>query len=106
MKAWTGVLQPLAEPELLARPSDMQAHYVRVAELLEDIGVQRVGLPHIRPLEGKFWEVRMQGRDGISRALYGAVYSRRACWCGMSLRRRPKPHRAVANAREHMEALA
>ena len=35
---------------------------------LQDVGPQRVGLPHIRPLEGKLWEMRMQGRDGIARA--------------------------------------
>jgi len=47
---------------LLALPADMQARFLRIAELLQDLGPQRVGLPHIRPLEGKLWEMRMQGR--------------------------------------------
>lgn len=32
------------------------------------MGPQRVGPPHMRPLEGKLWEMRVQGRDVIARA--------------------------------------
>ena len=77
MNNWTVTLHPLAEPELQALPTDMRARFVHIAELLEGFGPQHVGLPHIRPLEGKLWEMRMQGRDGISRALYAAVQGRR-----------------------------
>lgn len=65
MDKWTVTLHPLAEPELLALPADMQARFVRIAEMLEDFGPQNVGLPHIRPLESKLWEMRMKGRHGI-----------------------------------------
>ncbi len=67
----------LAEPELRALPADMRARFLRVAELLESFGPQHVGLPHVRPLGGKLWEMRMQGRDGIARAVYAAVRGRR-----------------------------
>lgn len=60
---WTVVLHPQAEPELQALPSDRQARFLRIAELLEDMGPQRVGLPHVRPLQNKLWEMRMQGHD-------------------------------------------
>jgi phage-related protein len=26
--------------------------------------------PHVKHLEGKLWEMRMKGRDGIARAIY------------------------------------
>ena len=58
-------------------PADIRARFLHIAELLQDFGPQRVGLPHIRPLEGKLWEMRMQGRDGIARAIYVAVKGRR-----------------------------
>lgn len=74
---WTVALHPLAEPELRALPADMRARFLRVAELLESFGPQQVGLPHVRPLGGKLWEMRMQGRDGIARAVYAAVRGRR-----------------------------
>ena len=77
MTDWTVTLHPLAEPELHAMPADIRARFLHIAELLQDFGPQRVGLPHIRPLEGKLWEMRMQGRDGIARAIYVAVKGRR-----------------------------
>jgi phage-related protein len=70
------VIHPLAEPELQALPADMKASFLRIAELLEDFGPQHVGMPHVRPLEGKLWEMRMQGRGGIARAIYAAVQGR------------------------------
>lgn len=77
MSDWTVTLHALAEPELLALPADMRAQFLHIAEMLEDLGPQRVGLPHIRPLESKLWEMRMQGRDGIARAVYVAIQDRR-----------------------------
>ena len=73
MNNWTVTLHPMAEPELMALPADMRARFLHIAEMLESFGPQRVGLPHIRPLEDKLWEMRMQGRDGIARAEYRTV---------------------------------
>ena len=77
MSNWTVTLHALAEPELLVLPADMRARFLHIAEMLEDLGPQRAGLPHIRPLESKLWEMRMQGRDGIARAVYVAIQDRR-----------------------------
>lgn len=76
MNPWTVRVHPLAEAELKALPSDLQASFLRIAELLETFGPMKVGMPHVRPLEGKLWEMRMQGRDGIARAVYAAVHER------------------------------
>lgn len=46
-------VHPLAETELKALPGDMQARFLHIAELLEAFGPQKVGMPHIRPLEDK-----------------------------------------------------
>jgi phage-related protein len=54
----------------------MQARCLRIAELLEEFGPRGVGMPHVRPLGAKLWEMRMQGRDGIARAVYVAVHDR------------------------------
>ena len=61
-----------AESELARLPADMRARFLRIAELLEEFGPQQVGMPHVRPLDGKLWEMRMTGRDGIARAIYVA----------------------------------
>ena len=105
MNDWTVTLHPLAEPELLALPSDMQARFVRIAELLEEFGPQRVGLPHIRPLESKLWEIRMQGRDGIARAVYAAVHQRRLVVLHVFVKKtQTTPRSAIKTALDRLEA--
>jgi phage-related protein len=74
---WTVVVTPEAEAELLAMPADIQARFLHIGELLAAFGPQNVGMPHVRPLEGKLWEMRMTGRDGIARAVYVARSGRR-----------------------------
>ena len=44
--------------------------FLRIAELIETKGLERVREPYVKHLEGALWEMRMKGRDGISRALY------------------------------------
>ena len=74
---WRIELTEEAEAEIDALPADMQARFLRVAELLEELGPQRVREPHVRHLENKLWEMRITGRDGIARAIYFAAQSRR-----------------------------
>ena len=50
-------------------PEDMRARLVRIAKLIEEKGLERVGEPHVKHLEGRLWEMRLKGRSGISRAL-------------------------------------
>lgn len=65
------------DEELTALPADMRARFSRIAFLLESVGFENVGEPHIKHLEGTLWEMRMTGKDGISRALYVTVKDRR-----------------------------
>jgi phage-related protein len=102
---WTVTVHSLAEPELKALPADMQARFLRVADLLEDFGPQGVGLPHIRPLEGKLWEMRMKGRDGIARAVYAAVQGRRLLVLHVFVKKtQATPRSALDTARKRLEA--
>jgi len=99
------MLHRQAEPELVALPADMQARFVHVAELLEEFGPQRVGLPHIRPLESKLWEMRMQGRDGIARAVYAAIQGRRLLVLHVFVKKtQVTPRKAIETALIRLEA--
>ncbi len=85
----------------------MRARFLHIAELLEDFGPQRVGLPHIRPLEDKLWEMRMQGRDGIARAVYAAVQGRRLLVLHVFVKKtQAAPRRALTTARKRLEDIA
>lgn len=97
-------MHPLAEPEVLALPADMKARFLHIAEMLEELGPQRVGLPHIRPLESKLWEMRMQGRDGIARAVYAAVQGRRLRVLHVFVKKtQTTPRAAIATALKRLE---
>lgn len=99
------VLDPRAERELLALPAELQARFFRVAEMLEEFGPQRVGFPHIRPLGAKLWEMRMQGRDGIARAVYVAVRERRLLVLHVFVKKtEATPRQAIETALKRMEA--
>ena len=63
--------------EIAGLPADMQARYLRIAEMIEKLGLENVGHPHVDHIEGKLWEIRMKGRDGIARALYVSASGRR-----------------------------
>jgi len=76
--SWTvEVLSAAVERELDALPADMRARFAHVSELIVEFGLNRVGMPHVRHLTGPLWEMRIRGRDGISRALYVAAQGRR-----------------------------
>lgn len=70
-------LNPVALSEVEALPVDMRAHLQRIAELIAAHGLERVGVPYVKHLEGKLWELRLKGRDGIARSLYVTASGRR-----------------------------
>ena len=70
MSKWTVDLVDAAKKELGNLPGDMQAKFLRIAEMLQEFGPQGVGMPHVRSLGNKLWEMRMTGKDGIARAVY------------------------------------
>ena len=76
--AWTvETLNEVVDGELRALPTDMRARFSRICELIAAVGLERMGAPHVRHLLGPLWEMRLSGRDGISRALYVAARNRR-----------------------------
>jgi phage-related protein len=63
-------LNAVVDAELAALPKDMRARFDYIAELIESLGLEKVQEPHVKHLEGPLWEMRLKGRDGISRAIY------------------------------------
>lgn len=56
--------------ELDALPRDVRQRFLRIAELIEEHGLSGMREPYVKHLEGKLWEMRMKGKDGIARAIY------------------------------------
>ena len=66
-------LNDSVEAEFLEIPKDLQARLVRITDLIEAHGLENLGMPHVRHLQDKLWEIRGKGKSGIARALYVAV---------------------------------
>jgi phage-related protein len=106
MPDWTVRVHPQAEAELKAIPADMQARFLHIAELLEAFGPQKVGMPHVRPLERKLWEMRMHGRDGIARAVYAAVQGRTLLVLHVFVKKtQTTPRSAIETALKRLESV-
>ena len=69
--AWTvETLNEVVVAEVEALPADMRARLSRIANLIEKMGLEHVGAPHVKHIEGRLWEMRLTGRSEISSALY------------------------------------
>src|SRR6476620_9557175 len=78
MAEWSIIVATDAvEREIRVLSPGHQADFLRVGELLCQHGPQAVGMPHIRPLGDKPWEMRLRDGDGIARAIYFAASGRR-----------------------------
>ena len=55
----------------------MQARFLRLSERIIQAGLESLGEPHVKHLEGKLWDLRLTGRDGLARALYVTAVGRR-----------------------------
>jgi len=71
------ILNETVAEEIAALPADMRARFLRLGERIVQMGLESLGEPHVKHLEGKLWEMRLIGRDGISRALYVTAIGRR-----------------------------
>jgi phage-related protein len=71
------ILNETVAAEIAALPMDMQARFLRLVERITAAGLQSLSEPHVKHLEGKLWELRLTGRDGIARALYVTAIGQR-----------------------------
>ncbi len=108
MTSWTvEPLNEIVEAELLALPKDMQAHFLRISELVETFGPHHVGMPHVRPLRDKLWEMRLTGKSGIGRAIYVAAAGRRLVILHAFVKKTEKtPKRAIDTALARLKAMS
>jgi phage-related protein len=75
---WTvDFLNAAVRAELEAQPEDIQARFLRIVDLIEGHGLERVREPYVKHLRGPLWEMRLKGRDRIARAVYVTATGRR-----------------------------
>jgi phage-related protein len=71
------ILNETVEQEIDALPEDMQAKLLRIVDMIGAMGLERMREPYVKHLEKNLWEMRMTGRDGISRVIYVTATGKR-----------------------------
>jgi phage-related protein len=84
----------------------MRARFGRIVDLIQGYGLERTREPHVKHLEGPLWEIRMKGRDGISRAIYVTAKGRRVVVVRVFVKKTPKtPRREIDLALERAKEV-
>jgi phage-related protein len=73
----------------------MRARLARIALLIEEKGLERVGGPHVKHIEGRLWEMRMKGKSGISRALYVVTQGQRVVILRLFVKKKKTPRHEI-----------
>jgi phage-related protein len=85
----------------------LRASLTRIVERIEAVGLERVGEPLVKHVEGKLWEMRPSGRRVEGRALYVAAPGRRVVIVLAFQRRTQKtPRRLIELALQRAKGLA
>jgi len=99
-------LNAVVDEEIRALPADMQARFLRFAEIIQQAGLEALPRDAVKHLEGKLWELRMTGRDGISRAIYVTAAGRRVVVVRVFIKKSQKtPPREVEIARQRAKEV-
>jgi phage-related protein len=89
------------ERTILRLPPGLLARYVRLTDLLLECG-PALGMPHTRAMGGGLLELRVRGRDGIARVVYGTAVAQRIVMLHVFIKKSqktPQKERAIARRR-------
>lgn len=101
---WTIEVDDLASASVRSLPDDLRARMVRIGRMLAAHGPQHVGMPHVRHIDGKLWEIRAKGKDGLARAFYMTLTGQRIVILHVFVKKSQQtPPREIATAKERME---
>jgi phage-related protein len=104
---WTAeTLDDRVDAEIAALPPGLQARLIRLLEMIEAVGLDRLGEPHVKHLEGKLWELRAKASEGIARGIYVAVSGRRVIVLHVFVKKSQKtPRSNLDTARERLKQV-
>jgi phage-related protein len=104
---WTfRTLNALVDEEVRSLPPDMLARFLRYGDIIEQAGLEALPRDGVKHLEGKLWELRITGRDGISRAIYVTASGRRVVVVRVFVKKTQKtPQRELDIARQRAKEV-
>ena len=104
---WTvGFVNDTAEAEVAALPRELQSKFLRISDMIEANGLEKMREPYVKHLDGKLWEMRLMGRDGIARSLYVAASGQRVIVLRTFVKKTEKaPRREIELALERARSI-
>jgi phage-related protein len=104
---WTvETLNKAVDAEIEALPVDMRARLVRLGAIIEATGFQGLPADTAKHLEDKLWELRIRGRDGISRAIYVTASKQRVVIVRVFIKKTQKtPKQELELARQRAQEV-
>lgn len=70
-------LGKIVDDEIARWPADLRARLVRVAAVIEEVGLEQLPGGTIKHVEDRLWELRLTAKSGISRAIYVTTSGKR-----------------------------
>jgi phage-related protein len=70
-------LDDTVDQEFAALPKDIQAKFLHLAALIEEVGLPTLREPYVKHVEGKLWELRVKAKSGLGRGLYCTIAGKR-----------------------------
>jgi phage-related protein len=92
--------------EFESLPDDMRAWLARFTRIIQEFGFAALPRDSVKHLEGKLWELRVTGRDGISRAIYLTAGGQRVVILRTFIKKTQKtPRREIEIARQRAKEV-
>lgn len=102
---WWFEFHLMARREYEDLAKDLQARLAKLGGTIETGGLSRLPPKATRHLEGELWELRLDGKSGIARAIY-AARGRRVVVLRIFVKKTQKtPRREIALAEERLRSL-
>lgn len=99
-------LNSKVDDEIASLPPRLGSRLLRLMESIERVGLELLGEPHVKHIEGKLWELRAKAPEGIARGFYVTAVGRRVIVLHVFLKKSQKtPATALAVARERMRQV-
>lgn len=100
------ILDDRVVEELDALAQDVRQRFLRIAQLISEHGIAAMREPYVKHLDGKLWEMRMKGKDGIARAIYVTASGERVVVVRAFVKKTQKtPHGALETARRRAKEV-
>lgn len=72
-----GFIAEYVYEEFMVLPEEVRANALRIVDLIEEYGLEEIGMPYVRHLRGKLWEIRAKGGKLAGRSIYVTVAGRK-----------------------------